>query len=157
LPDHSSISKNRRGSFRQSGVFLHLFESVLRRCMKEGLVSGEGFAFDASVIKADASRARGSTSAEAAAWSEDESPTRAVREYLQASDAENPTDDEPPEGPQELHQRTSDSPMPKHAGPLRLRGLKGARDDLKVFSQSLGQERSPASPRPDRLQRWGTS
>ena len=99
VPDHSTFSKNRHGRFRQSDAFRHLFESVLRRCMKEGLVGGEGFAIDASVIKADASRARGATSAEAAAWSEGEAPTRAVREYLQALDAANPTGDEPPEGP----------------------------------------------------------
>jgi transposase len=57
VPDHSTFSQNRHGRFRQSDAFRHLFETVLRRCMKEGLVGGEGFAIDASVIKADASRA----------------------------------------------------------------------------------------------------
>mgnify|MGYP002335877336 CR=1 FL=1 len=66
VPDHSTFSKNRHGRFRQSDAFRHLFETVLRRCMKEGLVGGEGFAIDASVIRADASRARGVPSAEAA-------------------------------------------------------------------------------------------
>jgi transposase len=100
VPDHSTFSKNRHGRFRQSDAFRHLFESVLRRCMKEGLVGGEGFAIDASVIKADASRARGVPSAEASGWTEGEAPTRAVREYLQALDAANPgTEDEPPEEP----------------------------------------------------------
>jgi transposase len=56
VPDHSTFSKNRHGRFRQSDVFRHLFESVLRRCMSEGLVGGEGFAIDASVVKADANR-----------------------------------------------------------------------------------------------------
>ncbi|TWO62673.1 transposase [Caenimonas sedimenti] len=92
VPDHSTFSKNRHGRFRQSDAFRHLFESVLRRCMKEGLVGGEGFAIDASVIKADASRA--------SRWTEGEAPTRAVREYLQALDAANPpAEDDPPEGP----------------------------------------------------------
>jgi transposase len=92
VPDHSTFSKNRHGRFRQSDAFRHVFETVLRRCMKEGLVAGEGFAIDASVIKADASRA--------ARWTEGEAPTRAVREYLQALDAVNPaTDDETPKGP----------------------------------------------------------
>lgn len=100
VPDHSTFSKSRHGRFRQSDAFRHLFETVLRRCMKEGLVGGEGFAIDASVIKADASRARGVPSAEASGWTAGEAPTRAVREYLQALDAANPTpEDEPPEEP----------------------------------------------------------
>jgi transposase len=102
VPDHSTFSKNRHGRFRQSDAFRHVFESVLRRCMKEGLVAGEGFAIDASVIKADASRA--------ARWTEGEAPTRAVREYLQALDAANPAaDDEPQEGPP--------SSPPRHISP----------------------------------------
>src|SRR6187549_1498592 len=54
VPDHSTFSKNRHGRFRESDAFRHVFESVLRRCMREGLVGGEGFAVDASVVKADA-------------------------------------------------------------------------------------------------------
>jgi len=56
LPDHSTFSKNRHGRFRESGAFRYLFETVLQRCMAEGLVLGEGFATDASIIKADAQR-----------------------------------------------------------------------------------------------------
>lgn len=96
VPDHSTFSKNRHGRFRQSDAFRHVFESVLRRCMKEGLVAGEGFAVDASVIKADASRA--------IHWKEGDEPTRAVREYLQGLEESNPAADEgrsegPPCGP----------------------------------------------------------
>jgi transposase len=40
LPDHSSFSKNRRGRFRESNVFRHVFEGMVRRCMAEGLVRG---------------------------------------------------------------------------------------------------------------------
>jgi hypothetical protein len=58
VPDHSTFSKNRHGRFRESGAFRHVFESVLQRCMTEGLVRGEGFATDASIIKADAQRER---------------------------------------------------------------------------------------------------
>ena len=54
IPDHSTFSKNRHGRFRDSDLFRHVFESVLGRCMNERLVGGEGFAVDASVIKADA-------------------------------------------------------------------------------------------------------
>jgi transposase len=56
VPDHSTFSKNRHGRFRDSDTFRYLFETVLQRCMLEGLVHGEGFATDASVIKADAQR-----------------------------------------------------------------------------------------------------
>ena len=58
VPDHSTFSKNRHGRFRESDAFRQVFESVVERCMKEGLVGGEGFAVDASLIKADANRSR---------------------------------------------------------------------------------------------------
>ena len=101
IPDHSTFSKNRHGRFRQSDAFRHVFESVLRRCMGEGLVGGEGFAIDASVIKADANRAKGVPGGQAHNWNQVEGPSRAVREYLSALDASNPTtdDDEPPAPP----------------------------------------------------------
>src|SRR5476651_2382234 len=57
VPEHSTFSKNRHGRFRESDAFRHVFESVLQRCMSEGLVGGEGFAIDASVVKADAAPA----------------------------------------------------------------------------------------------------
>src|SRR5450755_3639099 len=57
VPEHSTFSKNRHGRFRESDAFRHVFETVLERCMNEGLVGGEGFAIDASVVKADAARA----------------------------------------------------------------------------------------------------
>ena len=41
VPDHSTFSKNRHGRFRESDLFGHLFETVVRRAIKEGLVSGE--------------------------------------------------------------------------------------------------------------------
>ena len=59
VPNHSTFSKNRHGRFRDSDLFRWLFNEVLRRCMAAGLVKGEGFAVDASIIKADASRQRG--------------------------------------------------------------------------------------------------
>src|ERR1700752_2399805 len=54
VPDHSTFSKNRHGRFRQSDLLRRLFETVLRRCITEGLVGGQSFAVDASLIKADA-------------------------------------------------------------------------------------------------------
>jgi transposase len=84
VPDHSSFSKNRHGRFRESDVFRHVFEGVVHRCMAEGLVRGEGFAIDASVVKADANRQRGVPGTENIDWSSPELGTRAVHEYLQA-------------------------------------------------------------------------
>jgi transposase len=95
IPDHSTFSKNRHGRFRESDTFRHVFESVLRRCMTEGLVGGEGFAVDASVVRADANRARGVPGEEAVDWKSGIGSTRAVREYLAALEATNPTETTP--------------------------------------------------------------
>ena len=70
VPNHSTFSKNRHGRFRDSSLFRWLFNEVLRRCMDAGLVKGEGFAVDASVIKADASRQRGVPGNEEINWSD---------------------------------------------------------------------------------------
>jgi len=82
VPDHSTFSKNRHGRFRESDLLRKLFETVVTRCMKEGIVGGEGFAVDASIIVADAHRRRG------VAKIEDLGPTssRAVAEYLSVLD-----------------------------------------------------------------------
>ena len=45
VPEHSTFSKNRHGRFRDSDAFRHLFETVLQRCIAEGLVGGEGAFF----------------------------------------------------------------------------------------------------------------
>src|SRR5665213_1436598 len=58
VPDHSTFSKTRHGRFRDSDLLRELFEATVRRCMAEGLVGGEGFAADASLIHADANRQR---------------------------------------------------------------------------------------------------
>jgi transposase len=107
IPDHSTFSKNRHGRFRQSDAFRQVFETVLRRCMSEGLVKGEGFAVDASVVKADANKARRVPGDEAVDWNKGEGPSRAVREYLAALEANNPTEDDsaqqaPPAPPKSL-------------------------------------------------------
>lgn len=85
VPDHSTFSKNRHGRFRDSDTLRFVFEKVLERCLAEGLVGGEGFAIDASVIKADANRQRGVPGSDAS-WDRESSLTRPVREYLEALD-----------------------------------------------------------------------
>ncbi len=83
LPDHSTFSKNRHGRFRDSDLLRELFETTVARCMTEGLVGGEGFAVDASMIKADANRQRGVPRIEGLA---PETANHAVREYLAVLD-----------------------------------------------------------------------
>jgi transposase len=100
VPDHSTFSKNRHGRFRESDAFRYVFESVLRRCMREGLVGGEGFAIDASVIKADANRTRGVPGTEVIDWHKGEGPSRAVREYLAALEENNPASEDAVESPE---------------------------------------------------------
>jgi transposase len=95
VPDHSTFSVNRHGRFRASDAFRQVFEAVVRACMEAGLVQGEGFAVDASVIEADASRYHGVTPEEAD-WSAPERQTRAVAEFLGALEDDDPTADRKP-------------------------------------------------------------
>src|SRR6202162_2729856 len=83
VPDHSTFSKNRHGRFRDSDLLRRLFETVLQRCIDEGLVGGAGFAVDASLIHADAGdRNR----VEGAVGLPPDAAGRAVEEYLAVLD-----------------------------------------------------------------------
>src|SRR5688500_1217454 len=79
VPDHSTFSKSRHGRFRDSDLLRHVFETVVRRCMAEGLVGGDGFAVDASLIKAAANRQRGVEGSQGLA---PDLSSRAIDEYL---------------------------------------------------------------------------
>jgi transposase len=83
VPDHSTFSKNRHGRFRESDLLRRLFETVLQRCIDEGLVGGEGFAVDASLIRADVSER---TRVGGAAGLPPGAGGRAVEEYLAVLD-----------------------------------------------------------------------
>jgi transposase len=76
VPDHSTFSKNRHGRFRESDLLRKVFETTVRCCLAEGLVGGEGFAVDASMIKADANRQRSVPGSE---WQAPEAANHAVR------------------------------------------------------------------------------
>ena len=95
VPDHSTFSVNRHGRFRDSDILRQLFEAVARACMDAGLVKGEGFAVDASVMEADASRYHGKAPDEIN-WSAPERQTRAVSEFLAGLDDEDPNADRTP-------------------------------------------------------------
>jgi transposase len=85
IPHHSTFSANRLGRFRESDLLRHIFERVVWSAMAMGLVKGEGFAVDASVLEANASRYHGKAPEELE-WTEKQRQTRAVVEYLTALD-----------------------------------------------------------------------
>ncbi len=87
IPHHSTFSVNRLGRFRESDVLRHVFERVVAACMAAGLVKGEGFAVDATVIEANASRYHGKAPGELY-WTDAQRQQRAVAAYLAALDAE---------------------------------------------------------------------
>jgi len=86
VPDHSTFSKNRHGRFRDSDALRHVFETVVARAIKEGLVGGDGFAVDASLIAADANKQRAAAGSEKTDWSALAATRRSVREYLETLD-----------------------------------------------------------------------
>jgi len=87
VPDQSTFSKNRHGRFRESDLLRQLFETVVARCIREGLVGGDVFATDASIIRADANKQNSTSKKE---WNPDNlDPNivpRAVKEYLEVLD-----------------------------------------------------------------------
>ena len=86
VPDHSTFSKNRHGRFRDCDLLRKLFETVVRRCMAEGLVDGAAFAVDASLIAADANKQRSAVGSEDVDWEAIARTRRSVREYLDTLD-----------------------------------------------------------------------
>src|ERR1700675_1784577 len=86
IPDHSTFSKTRHGRFRDSDAFRRLFEMVVQRAMTEGLVGGEGFTVDASLIAADANKQCSFASTDEVDWQELAVARRSVREYLDTLD-----------------------------------------------------------------------
>jgi transposase len=89
VPHHSTFSVNRHGRFRDSDILRKVFEEVVCGCMTAGLVGGEGFAVDASVIEADASRFQRVEGADVD-WTPEQRGRRPVQEYLAALEGENP-------------------------------------------------------------------
>jgi transposase len=86
VPDHSTFSRNRHGRFRESNILRRLFEFVVERCLREGLVGGDGFAVDASLIAADANRQRSLPSSDWKVADLGPHACRAAREYLATLD-----------------------------------------------------------------------
>jgi transposase len=82
IPDHSAFSRARNERFRESDIFRRVFERVVGTCIEAGLVGGEGFAVDASLIEADANRQRSIPGVEWKKQIEPQAAGRAVKEYL---------------------------------------------------------------------------
>ena len=121
VPHHSTFSENRLHRFRQSDVFRHIFERVVVACMTAGLVKGEGFAVDASVMEANASRYHGKAPDEIG-WTDKQRQKRAVAEYLAALEAEAATKDDIPDdgddgGPKNKPQHRYERQPPKVISP----------------------------------------
>jgi len=87
IPDHSAFSRARHERFRESGALRRVFESVVAKCIAVGLVGGEGFSIDASLIRADVDKKKRAPGDQPIAWPKAEEASRAVREYLVALDA----------------------------------------------------------------------
>ena len=86
VPDHSAFSRARNDRFRDSDIFRSVFERVVNACIRAGLVGGEGFAVDSSLIVADANKQRSIPGSE---WSKElaaQAASRAVKEYLATLD-----------------------------------------------------------------------
>jgi len=86
IPDHSAFSRARNDRFRDSDIFRSVFERVVGACLGAGLVGGEGFAVDASLIVADANKQRSIPGSE---WSKEldaQEASRAAKEYLATLD-----------------------------------------------------------------------
>ena len=99
IPDHSVFSRARHERFRQSDALRRVFENVVAKCIAAGLVGGEGFSIDASLIRADVDKKKRTPGDQPISWPKAEEASRAVREYLTALDAaqnraENSEDDD---------------------------------------------------------------
>jgi transposase len=86
IPDHSVFSRARHERFRQSEALRRVFEGVVAKCIAAGLVGGEGFSIDASLIKADVDKKKRLPGDQPIPWPRPEDASRAVREYLAALD-----------------------------------------------------------------------
>ncbi len=86
VPDHSTFSKTRHGRFRESHALRFVFEQVLEYCINEGLVGGEGFAIDASIVRADASKQNIQDRDDDDDWPTPRKSSRPVKEYLEGLD-----------------------------------------------------------------------
>jgi transposase len=87
IPDHSVFCRARHERFRESDALRRVFEGVVAMCIAAGLVGGEAFSIDASLIKADVDKKKRAPGNQPVAWPKAEEAPHVVREYLAALDA----------------------------------------------------------------------
>ena len=87
IPDHSVFCRARHERFRESDALRRVFEGVVAMCIAAGLVGGEAFSIDASLIKADVDKKKRAPGDQPVAWPKAAEASRAVQEYLAALDA----------------------------------------------------------------------
>ena len=68
IPDHSLFSRARHERFRAADLLRRVFEQVVDTCIATGLVGGEAFSIDASLIQADVNQARRVPGDQPVAW-----------------------------------------------------------------------------------------
>src|SRR6476660_1920598 len=93
IPDHSVFCRARHERFRDSDALRRVFEGVVAMCIAAGLVSGEAFSVDASLLKADVDKKKRVPGDQPIAWPKAEEASHAVREYLTALDAARSNDE----------------------------------------------------------------
>ncbi len=86
IPDHSVFCRARHERFRESDTLRRVFEGVVAMSIAAGLVGGEAFSIDASLIKADVDKKKRIPGDQPLAWPKAEEGSHAVREYLAALD-----------------------------------------------------------------------
>jgi len=87
VPDHSVFCRARNERFRESDALRRVFEGVVGTCIAAGLVGGEAFSIDASLIKADVDKKKRVPGDQPITWPKTEEASRAVQEYLAVLDA----------------------------------------------------------------------
>src|SRR5271169_2051461 len=93
IPDHSVFCRARHERFRESDALRRVFEGVVAMCIAAGLVGGEAFSVDASLIKADVDKKKRVSGQQPITWPKAEEASQAVREYLAALDAARSSED----------------------------------------------------------------
>jgi len=73
--------------FRESDVLRGVFERIVGASIAAGLVGGDAFSVDASLIKADVNKRKRSSAEAAPRWQAVDQASRAVREYIAVLDA----------------------------------------------------------------------
>ena len=87
IPDHSVFCRARHERFRESDALRRVFQGVVATCIARGLVGGQAFSIDASLIMADVDKKKRLSGEQPITWPKSEEASHAVREYLAALDA----------------------------------------------------------------------